>query len=51
MKGINNRQKMIVTPREGREKKTLAFLKIKSNEVAQKRKSEMRKLGFRRRDG
>jgi hypothetical protein len=49
MKGVNNRQKMIVTPREHIEKRTLTARKIKSREIAKKMKFGMQKSRFQRR--
>jgi hypothetical protein len=49
MKGINNRQKMIVTPREHAEKITLTARKIKNREIAKKTKFGTQKSRFQKR--
>jgi hypothetical protein len=41
MKGVHNRQKIVVMPRESVEKRTMSALKIKSKEVVRKRKLGM----------
>jgi hypothetical protein len=48
VKGINNRQKMIVTPRKSGEKDTLTFVKGKNNELAHVKMFGMKKSEFRK---
>jgi len=48
MKGIQNRQKMVVTPREHIGKKTLSTQKNRIKEMMQRAKSGTLKSGFRK---